>query len=417
MLRRHPEHPSRPPHHPGPRPRYGPQHRRRLRPSTNSSSCPSSPAPSSSSPTSSATSPSACVSTCWPSPATPPATSTRAPASSTPPPSTCRPTRPRPRRHPRLRPHPHHRPELLHQQGAAASVPASSFRKNSPHAPAITADYVGFEIPDDSSSATASITTATTGTSRTSRSFTSASFCCIRRPPAYNARHGRRFSTSPSPRLPPPRHAPRSRQVVASCTRHFSPPTFMSKTPAAAKPEAPPSAGTPELVRAMVPEQILHDDELVLLLTKPSSPLHLLHQFPFLAGTLAIGAMASQASGRHLSFLTQSPISTLYRTLMRRPSYLGSAGLDEPLYMLTNRRIVTIKGVINVTCSSPRTSANAKTETYRPLGQRIPGHRHHRLRHRRRCGNRRLHLGHDRPPHRNPRTSRGGHPQIPIPVG
>ena len=57
---------------------------------------------------------------------------------------------------------------------------------------------------------------------------------------------------------------------------------------------AGPQAVSPELVGAMVPAQILQEDEIVLLLTKPSLFFLFYSSVRFLAATLILGVIAGQ---------------------------------------------------------------------------------------------------------------------------
>ena len=61
--------------------------------------------------------------------------------------------------------------------------------------------------------------------------------------------------------------------------------------------DASPDAGVvaPDLVRAMVPAEILQDDEIVLLLTKPSLFFIFYTSFFFMAVTLVLGALRRKA--------------------------------------------------------------------------------------------------------------------------
>ena len=57
--------------------------------------------------------------------------------------------------------------------------------------------------------------------------------------------------------------------------------------------EAAPDAVAPDLVRAMVPEKILQEDEIVLLLTKPSLFFIFYESCFFVAVTLVLGALVA----------------------------------------------------------------------------------------------------------------------------
>ena len=138
--------------------------------------------------------------------------------------------------------------------------------------------------------------------------------------------------------------------------------------------DASPDAGAvaPALVRAMVPEEILQEDEIVLLLTKPSLFFIFYTSFFFLAVTLVLGALAAQS----LPLLTATGLSSSVVGLVIVLVCLGRLMWallvwTSHVYMLTNRRIVTIKGVINVNMFQAPLRKIQNTVLYRPLGQRI----------------------------------------------
>jgi uncharacterized membrane protein YdbT with pleckstrin-like domain len=133
-------------------------------------------------------------------------------------------------------------------------------------------------------------------------------------------------------------------------------------------------AVTPELVRAMVPEEILQEDEIVLLLTKPSLFYLFYTSIVFVGVTLAVGAMASQSLWLTTATpLTQSTIALVVVLLCVGRFMWALLVWTSHIYMLTNRRIVTIKGVINVHMFQAQLRKIQKTELYRPLGQRLFG--------------------------------------------
>jgi uncharacterized membrane protein YdbT with pleckstrin-like domain len=133
-----------------------------------------------------------------------------------------------------------------------------------------------------------------------------------------------------------------------------------------------PQAVTPELVGAMVPSQILQEDEVVLILTKPSLFFIFYSSFPFLLGALLLGVVAGQLSAVSTGIYV-TPRMVAWITMLACVGRLVWALLvwTSHTYMLTNRRVVTIKGVVNVYMFQTRLRKIQKTELYRPLGQRL----------------------------------------------
>jgi uncharacterized membrane protein YdbT with pleckstrin-like domain len=133
---------------------------------------------------------------------------------------------------------------------------------------------------------------------------------------------------------------------------------------------AGPQAVSPELIGAMVPAQILQEDEVVLILTKPSLFYLFYSSFPFLLGTFLLGIIIGQISLASAG-ITPSMIALI--TLLVCVGRLVWALLvwTSHIYMLTNRRILTIKGVINVYMFQAQLRKMQKIELYRPLGQRL----------------------------------------------
>ena len=133
-----------------------------------------------------------------------------------------------------------------------------------------------------------------------------------------------------------------------------------------------PQAVTPVFVGAMVPAQILQEDEIVLVLTKPSLFYIFYSSFPFVPAVLLLGLVLGRIATAD-GFLT--PRLTAWTTAFLCVSRLIWALLvwTSHIYMLTNRRLVTIKGVVNVHMFQAPLRKLQKTEVYRPLGQRIFG--------------------------------------------
>jgi hypothetical protein len=128
-------------------------------------------------------------------------------------------------------------------------------------------------------------------------------------------------------------------------------------------------AVTPELVHAMVPAQILHEDEIVLLLAKPSLFWILYSSAPFLLATALLGILAAQVS--NLANVTPYTVSLIAVLVATGRLIWALLVWTSHIYMLTNIRILTIKGVINVHMFQAHLRKIQSTRVYRPLGQRL----------------------------------------------
>jgi len=129
-----------------------------------------------------------------------------------------------------------------------------------------------------------------------------------------------------------------------------------------------------DLVGTVVPEQILHDDEVVLLLTKPSLLFIPYTSFLFCLGALMLGVLFAQLT-QYTSTAYFTPTSVALLTVLACVGRLVWALLvwTSHIYMLTNQRIVTIKGVLNVHMFQAHLRKIQKTDLYRPLIYQILG--------------------------------------------
>ena len=134
-----------------------------------------------------------------------------------------------------------------------------------------------------------------------------------------------------------------------------------------------PEAVNPELV-GMMHQQILHEDEIVLLLTKPSLFFIFYSSFFFVLTTLMVGAGASQLSRTTTSVLPSPDVIATVTALLCACRLIWALLVwTSHVYMLTNQRIVTIKGVVNTHMFQTQLRRVQKTDLYRPLVQRIAG--------------------------------------------
>lgn len=133
------------------------------------------------------------------------------------------------------------------------------------------------------------------------------------------------------------------------------------------------NAVTPEMISGIAPEHILQDDEIVLMLVKPSLFFIFYTSIVFVLVALMMGVAAEQLT--HAGGLGGyiGPTEVALITVLAVVGRLVWALLvwTSHIYMLTNLRVVTIKGVINVHMFQSQLRKIQKTEIFRPLGQRI----------------------------------------------
>ncbi len=129
-----------------------------------------------------------------------------------------------------------------------------------------------------------------------------------------------------------------------------------------------------ELVSSIVPEQILHEDEIVLLLTKPSILFIIYSSFFFVLGTLVLGIILAQFTQlRPNAYFTANTVAFVTVLVCIGRLIWALLVWTSHIYMLTNLRIVTIKGVLNVHIFQTQLRKIQKTDLFRPLVQRILG--------------------------------------------
>jgi uncharacterized membrane protein YdbT with pleckstrin-like domain len=127
-----------------------------------------------------------------------------------------------------------------------------------------------------------------------------------------------------------------------------------------------------ELAASVVPEQILHDDEVVLILTKPSLWFILFTSFRFILTFVLLGILAVRVS-QIASYTAYSPQTIALITVVACMGRLVWALLvwTSHTYMLTNQRVVTIKGVVNVRMFQAHLRKVQRTSLFQPLLLRL----------------------------------------------
>jgi membrane protein YdbS with pleckstrin-like domain len=121
----------------------------------------------------------------------------------------------------------------------------------------------------------------------------------------------------------------------------------------------------PELAARVLPQEMLHDDEVVLILTKPSLWFVLLTSFRFILATVLLGVLAVRFQSQvNLSAQTIGAVTAL---VCVGRLFWAMLVWSSHTYMLTNQRIVTIKGVLNTTMTQAHLRKVQRTVLYRPL--------------------------------------------------
>jgi uncharacterized membrane protein YdbT with pleckstrin-like domain len=130
----------------------------------------------------------------------------------------------------------------------------------------------------------------------------------------------------------------------------------------------------PAYLAAGVPEELLHGDEVVLLLTKPSLWFIILTSFRFLLTTVLLGVLAVRLLAMpSVNYLSPPTVAAITVLICLARLVWAILVWTSHIYMLTDRRIVTIKGVINVTMTQINLRKVQRTALYRPWIFRIFG--------------------------------------------
>ncbi len=134
-----------------------------------------------------------------------------------------------------------------------------------------------------------------------------------------------------------------------------------------------PGAVTPEMISAIAPQNILQEDEIVLMLVKPSLFFIFYTSFTFVLVALMMGVAAGQVTrtGALGGYFAPSTVALVTMLICVGRLIWALLVWTSHIYMLTNLRVVTIKGVINVHMFQAQLRKIQKTELFRPIGQRI----------------------------------------------
>jgi uncharacterized membrane protein YdbT with pleckstrin-like domain len=127
----------------------------------------------------------------------------------------------------------------------------------------------------------------------------------------------------------------------------------------------------PEIAATMVPEQMLHEDEEILLLVKPSPMFILLTSFRFMLMSLVAAVIAVRWIDA--SYASPNNIALIASGLALIRLVWGLLVWTSHTYMLTNKRIITIKGVVNISVVATNLRKVQRTTLYMPWWLRIFG--------------------------------------------
>jgi len=133
---------------------------------------------------------------------------------------------------------------------------------------------------------------------------------------------------------------------------------------------------SPNIVAGVMPREMLHDDEVVLILTKPSLWFVVITGFRFVLTVLLLGILAVKlvgVGGASSLNISSSAIATATALIALGRLIWALLVWSSHIYMLTNQRVVTIKGVINTTMYQANLRKLQRTILWRPWYLRIFG--------------------------------------------
>lgn len=129
-----------------------------------------------------------------------------------------------------------------------------------------------------------------------------------------------------------------------------------------------------ELVAGVLPPAILQQDEIVLLLVKPSLWFILITSVRFILLTMLVGILLVQIFQHNPEpYLSSQSLATMAVLAALGRLLWALCVWTSHIYLLTNQRIVTIKGVVNVTIYQAHLRKIQQTVLYRPLLERLLG--------------------------------------------
>jgi uncharacterized membrane protein YdbT with pleckstrin-like domain len=127
------------------------------------------------------------------------------------------------------------------------------------------------------------------------------------------------------------------------------------------------------MVAGVMPREMLHEDEVVLILTKPSLWFVIITSFRFIVTTLLLGVLAVKLLPWSGLVISSQVIAAMTALVCVGRLIWGLLVWSSHTYMLTNQRVVTIKGVLNTSLYQAQLRKIQRTVLYRPLYLRIFG--------------------------------------------
>jgi len=130
---------------------------------------------------------------------------------------------------------------------------------------------------------------------------------------------------------------------------------------------------TPNIVAGVVPREMLHEDEVVLIITKPSLWFVVITSFRFVLSVMLLGILAVKLVGASSLSISPHAIATATALIALGRMIWSLLVWSSHTYMLTNRRIVTIKGVVNTSMYQANLRKLQRTILWRPWYLRLFG--------------------------------------------
>lgn len=129
-------------------------------------------------------------------------------------------------------------------------------------------------------------------------------------------------------------------------------------------------AVSPRLIASVVPPSVLQEDEIVLLLVKPSLWFIVLSSLRFILIVLLLAVLTVRLLD---VFFVAQQVAVGAVLLVTGRLVWALLVWTSHIYLLTNRRIVTIKGVVNLAIYQASLRKIQRTTLYRPLIERLLG--------------------------------------------
>jgi len=128
------------------------------------------------------------------------------------------------------------------------------------------------------------------------------------------------------------------------------------------------------MAEAVLPASMLHEDETILLLLKPSPLFIVLTSLRFVLGVLLVAILAVRVFDLSASsVVTNNHVAILATLLVIGRLVWALTVWTSHIYVLTNQRIITIKGVFNLSMTQAQLRKIQRTTLYRPFVERLFG--------------------------------------------